>query len=84
MAGVRVKHDCMDAGGRATHGAVAEEARTELSEDGTPRKIKAGHGKVTDTVIRNHPSRGQIYSQKIVSMVIVQYENRVKTFNAIF
>ncbi len=27
--GVRVKHDCMDAGGRATHGAVAEEARTE-------------------------------------------------------
>ena len=29
--GVRVKHDCMDAGGRATHGAVAEEARTELS-----------------------------------------------------
>jgi hypothetical protein len=29
--GVRVKHDCMDAGGRATHGAVAEEARTEFS-----------------------------------------------------
>ena len=27
----RAKHDCMDAGGRATHGAVAEEARTELS-----------------------------------------------------
>jgi len=27
--GVRVKHDCMDAGGRATHGAVAEEARIE-------------------------------------------------------
>jgi len=29
--GVRVKHDCMDAGGRATHGAVAEDARTEFS-----------------------------------------------------
>jgi len=27
--GVRVKHYCMDAGGRATHGAVAEEAGTE-------------------------------------------------------
>ena len=36
------------------------------------------------TVIRKHPSRDQIYSQKVVSMVIVQYENRVKTFNAIF
>jgi hypothetical protein len=31
--GVRVKHDCMDAGGRATHGAVAEDARTELSRE---------------------------------------------------
>ena len=28
----RVKHDCMDAGGRATNGAVAEDARTELSK----------------------------------------------------
>jgi hypothetical protein len=28
--GVRVKHDCMEAGGRATHGAVAEDARTEF------------------------------------------------------
>jgi hypothetical protein len=28
-----VKHDCMDAGGRATHGAVAEDARTELSRE---------------------------------------------------
>ena len=26
----RVKHDCMDAGGRAMHGAIAEEARTEF------------------------------------------------------
>jgi len=26
-----VKHDCMDVGGRATHGAVAEDARTEFS-----------------------------------------------------
>ena len=34
--GVRVMHDCMDAGGRATHGAVAEEARTEL-----PRSARA-------------------------------------------
>ena len=25
------RHDYMDAGGRVTHGAVAEEARTELS-----------------------------------------------------
>jgi hypothetical protein len=28
-----VKHDCMDAGGRATNGAVAEDARTELSRE---------------------------------------------------
>jgi hypothetical protein len=30
--GVRENHDCIDAGGRATHGAVAEEAKTELSK----------------------------------------------------
>jgi len=27
--GVRAKHDCMDAGGRATPGVVAEDARAE-------------------------------------------------------
>ena len=39
------------------------------------------HGAI---ISEKHPSREQIYSQKVVSMVIVQYENRVKTFNAIF
>jgi len=38
----RVKHDCMDAGGRATHGAVAEEARTEETK---PRVM---HGAITE------------------------------------
>ena len=42
-----MKHDCMDAGGRATHGAVAEEARTEEhdSKEGGGRVM---HGAITE------------------------------------
>ena len=34
---VRAKHDCTDAGGRATHGAIAEDARADESKDGRGR-----------------------------------------------